>query len=465
MDRDDRHPLLSDAADRAARYLNGLDSRPVRALPDAVERLTAALDEPLPEQPCDPAEVLRLLDEVGSPATIASAGGRYFGFVTGGALPASLAANWLAGAWDQNSFSFTASPATALIEETALAWVKQALGLPEAAAGALVTGATMANFTSLAAARSRLLDDAGWDVEAQGLFGAPEITVLVGDEVHASLLKVLGMLGLGRERVVRVPVDEQGRMRADALPEIAGPTILCLQAGNVNSGAFDPAAAIIPRAKAAGAWVHVDGAFGLWAAAAPARAHLMAGYEQADSWATDAHKWLNVPYDGGVAIVRDDQALNRAMSISGAYIAPSGRRDAMAYTPESSRRARSVEVWAALKSLGRSGLAEMIERNCRQATRVAEGLVAAGLEIMNEVVLNQVVVALGDAERSAAVIAALQASGEAWCGGTTWRGRPAMRVSVSSWATTDQDIERALAAIIAADQSNQPERQAIEQGG
>jgi len=455
MDRpDDDTPrtrtLLRDAAERAARYLEDLDSRGVAPTPAAVEALKTALDGDLPAGPTADPEVLALLDQVGSPATVASAGRRYFGFVTGGSLPAALAANWLAGAWDQNGFSFISSPAAALFEETALTWVKQALHLPAGAGGALVTGATMANFTALAAARHAVLRAVDWDVEADGLFGAPAITVIVGDEVHASLVKVLALLGLGRERVVRVPVDDQGRMRAGAVPAIDGPTILCLQAGNVNSGAFDPAAELVPAARAAGAWVHVDGAFGYWAAATQSYAHLCAGYDGADSWALDAHKWLNVPYDSGLAIVRDPAALRGAMAISGAYLLGSERRDAIDYTPDSSRRARAIEVWAALKALGRRGLGELVERNCRQAQALAAGLAAAGIEVLNEVCLNQVVASFGDAGRTAAVIAAVQADGTCWCGGTTWRGQPAMRISVSSWATTDADIEASVAAIVRA---------------
>jgi len=385
-----------------------------------------------------------------SPATVARAGGRYSGFVTGGALPATLAAQYLAAAWDQNSFSFTSSPALACLEAAALTWVKQSLGLPAGAEGALVTGATLANFTCLAAARNRVLAQQGWDADRDGLFGAPPVTVVVGEEAHSTLFKVLSMLGLGRERVVRVPADGQGRLRADALPQIAGPVILCLQAGNVNSGAFDPAEAAIAWARETGAWVHVDGAFGLWALAAPELEHLAAGFRAADSWATDAHKWLNVPYDCGLALVRDPEALGRAMSLTAAYLPATTRREAFVFTPDSSRRARAVEVWAALKSLGRSGLAEKIARNCRQARRLAEGLKAGGVEILNDVALNQVVAAFGDDARTQRVIAAVQADGTCWCGGTNWQGRGAMRISVSSWATTDDDIERSLAAILEA---------------
>lgn len=450
MSSDDTRKLLADAAERGIRYLERLEERPVYPLPDDIVRLEEALKMPFPDSPADASEVLSFIDEFGSPATVASAGGRYFGFVTGGALPASVAANWLAGAWDQNSFGFVSSPAVALFEEAALGWLRDVLDLPANAEGALTTGATMANFTCLAAARHEVLSRAGWDVETRGLFGAPEITCLVGEEVHATVLKVLAMLGLGRERAVRVPVDDQGRMRADRLPEIAGPTILCLQAGNVNSGAFDPATAIVTSARTRGAWVHVDGAFGLWARASGNLAPLASGFEAADSWATDAHKWLNVPYDCGAAFVRSREAMRRAMSISGAYLLKNERRNAMDVTPDSSRRARAIEVWAALKSLGRSGIAELIERNCRQARWLADKLGSAGAEILNDVVLNQVVVAFGNDRETEAVIARIQRSGKCWFGGTTWKGRAAMRISISSWATTQTDLETSLDAILEA---------------
>jgi len=440
--------LLGNAAERAAGYLEGLPDRSAGPLPGSVARLMEVLEGPLPTGPSTPVEILAFLDDYGSPATVASAGGRYFGFVTGGALPATVAAQYLAAAWDQNAFSFVSSPAIASFETAALRWVKQALGLPMDAEGALCTGATMANFTCLAAARNQVLAAAGWDVDRDGLFGAPPITVVVGEEAHATLYKVLSMLGLGRERVLRVPADGEGRLRAEQLPDVEGPAILCLQAGNVNSGAFDPAGEAIAWAKQHRAWVHVDGAFGLWALASPEQEALAAGFRDADSWATDAHKWLNVPYDCGVALVRDAAALGRAMSISGAYLIASDQRDALNFTPDSSRRARAVEVWAALKSLGRSGLADLVSRHCRQARRLAEGLAGGGAEILNEVVLNQVVVAFGDDERSRRVIAAVQEDGTCWCGGTTWKGRAAMRISVSSWATTDDDVELSSAAIL-----------------
>ncbi len=445
--------LLDEAAHRASAYLGGLEQRPVYPPPDALAGL-AAFDEPLPTHAPEMGETLALLDRAGSPATVASAGRRYFGFVIGGSLPETLAANWLAGAWDQNAGLAIASPVATKLESVALRWLVDVLGLPADAGGSFVTGATMANFSGLAAARHALLARAGWDVEGQGLFGAPPITVVVGDEVHVSLLKALNFLGLGRDRVVRVPVDGQGRMRADAFPTLSGPTIVCLQAGNVNTGAFDPAEELIQRAHAAGAWVHVDGAFGLWAAAAPERARLAAGFGQADSWATDAHKWLNVPYDSGLAFCRAPADLRAALSHSkAAYLFEREDREPMEFTPELSRRARGIEVWAALRALGRAGLADLIERCCRHATRFAEGLAAAGHTVLNDVELNQVLVAFGDADRTQRVIDAVQRDGTCWVGGTTWQGKAAMRISVSSWATTTEDVERSIEAIASAARS------------
>jgi glutamate/tyrosine decarboxylase-like PLP-dependent enzyme len=337
----------------------------------------------------------------------------------------------------------------ARLEEVALAWMKDLFGLPSSTEGAFVTGATLANFTALAAARHAVLRRAGWNVEADGLFGAPPITVLVGDEAHPTLLKSLGLLGLGRSRLTRVPVDRAGRMRAEALPRLSGPTILCLQAGNLNTGAFDPCDTICPIARAAGAWVHVDGAFGLWARATPTFAPLAAGLELADSWATDAHKWLNVPYDSGVAFVREAGVLPAAMAITADYLPTEAtERNPADFTPELSRRARGVEVWAALRSLGRSGVAEMIERNCRQARRFATRLATAGFEIVNDVQLNQVLVAFGPPATTLRVIEAVQRDGTCWCGSTVWQGRTAMRISVCSWATTDADVELSADAII-----------------
>lgn len=441
--------LLNSAAERAARYLDDIQERRVRPSEEAIRGLSR-LAGPLPEEPSDAEAVLSLLDEFGSPATVGMAGPRFFGFVIGGALPAAIAANWLATAWDQNAGLFAATPISTVLEEISLAWLLDALALPAGCGGAFVTGGTMANFTALAAARHSVLKRVGWDVERDGLFGAPAVEVVVGGEAHPSVKKALGMLGMGRERVTSVPVDGQGRMLAERLPELRGPAIVCIQAGNVNTGAFDPASEIIAWAHAAGAWVHVDGAFGMWAAASPALAHLMEGFSEADSWATDPHKWLNVPYDSGVALVRDPEMLRGAMNLSAAYLPVGSHREPSQYTPELSRRARGVEIWAALKSLGRSGLAEMIEHDCRCATRFAEGLVAAGYEVLNEVVLNQVLVSFGSPEVTARVIEATQAEGTCWCGPTVWQGRSAMRISVCSWRTTEVDVDRSLAAIVRA---------------
>ena len=444
---DPRREVLAQAAARAADYLATLPDRPVAPPSSAVAAL-GQLCGALPEAPTDPLEVIGLLDTHASPATVASAGPRYFGFVTGGGLPAALGARVLAAAWDQNAAFEVMSPAAAELEATAATWVLRLLGLPSDSGVGFTTGATMASMTALAAARHSLLAKAGWNVEDEGLFGAPPVTVVVGDEVHVSVLKALSLLGFGRARLTRVPVDGQGRMRVDAFPSIKGLTIVCLQAGNVNTGAFDPLAALIERAHDAGAWVHVDGAFGLWALASPTLAHLARGAELADSLATDAHKWLNVPYDSGLAIVRKADDLRIAMAASAAYLAQGERRDSASFVPEFSRQARGVEVWAALRSLGRRGVAELVERCSRLAARFAEGARAAGLEVLNDVVLNQVLVSFGDARRTREVIEAIQRDGTCWCGGTVWQGRSAMRVSISSWATTEADVDRSVEAVV-----------------
>lgn len=440
--------LLVDASARAIRYLASLEARVVAPSADAIANLRA-FDEPLPDGPTEAADTLRLLDETGSPATMAMAGPRFFGFVIGGSLPVALAANWLASAWDQNSALYRATPATAILEQIALRWLLDILRLPPQCGGAFVTGATVANLCALAAARHALLKRAGWNVEADGLLGAPAIKVIIGAEAHPSVTKSLGILGLGRNRVITVPTDRQGRMRLDALPPMDGLTLICTQAGNVNTGAFDPVREICERAHPAGAWVHVDGAFGLWAAAAPSQVGLTAGIALADSWATDAHKWLNVPYDSGLAFVRDASSLRAAMAVTAEYLPTESEfRNPADFVPELSRRARGVDVWAALRALGRRGVAELIERNCAQARRFAEQLAAAGFEIINDVVLNQVLVAFGDAGRTKAVIEGVQRDGSCWAGVTVWQGRTAMRISVCSWATSDRDVDRSVAAII-----------------
>jgi glutamate/tyrosine decarboxylase-like PLP-dependent enzyme len=442
---------LRRAAELAEEHLAGIAERGVGAS-TTYEDTVAALDEPLPERGQDPVAVIEHLAAAVVPATVASPGPRYFGFVTGGALPAALAADWLVSAWDQNSFSRISSPAAAAVEAVTERWILEALGLPLDAGVGFTTGATTANFTGLAAARHAVLERAGWDVEANGLFGAPEIRVLVGEQVHASLLSALRYVGLGADRAIRVPVDDQGAMRADALEldsHPPGPTIVCAQAGEVNTGACDPLGEIAAIAREHGAWLHVDGAFGLWAAASPSLRHLVRGAELADSWAVDAHKWLNVPYDGALSIVADRAAVRAAMSMRASYLPDEGGREPIDYVPEASRRSRAVPVYAALRQLGRTGIAELVDRCCALARRLAAAMDELdGAQVLNDVVLNQVLVRFGDSdETTRAVIDGVQRSGEAWLGGTVWRERAAARVSVSNWSTTEEDIDRLAAAL------------------
>jgi len=390
-----------------------------------------------------------LLDRYGSPSTVASNGGRYFGFVIGSALPAALAANWLSSAWNQNGAMEVMSPVATSLEATAVGWIKELLGLPPGADGAFVSGATMANFSGMAAARHAILARTGWDFEKKGMVGAPRVTVLTGDEVHASALKAMMMLGFGVEHLVHLPVDDQGRIIPRSLPSIDGPAIVCVQAGNVNSGSFDPFKPIIEWAHNAKAWVHVDGAFGLWAAASPRYRYLTEGFEGADSWSTDCHKWLNVPYDSGLVLVRDPAQLGGAMANPDApYIGREHPRERFDYTPEMSRRARGVDAWAALMSLGKSGMADLVERCCRHAVRFAKLLSDGGCEILNDVVLNQVLVSFGSDDVTHRVVASVQSDGTCWCGRTKWHGRAAMRISVSSGKTSDEDVERSAKAIL-----------------
>jgi len=439
--------VLRGAAERAYEYVRTVENRHVAPKAEALAALKH-FREPFPENPSDPADVVSMLDNFGAPATVATTGGRYFGFVIGGTLPASQAASWLANAWDQNTALRVMSPVAAELEEVVLQWVCEALGLPSDCEGGLVTCATTANFTALATARHALLARLGWNVADDGMFGAPPIQVVVGQEVHASVLKALNLAGFGSKRVTVVEVDSQGRMRADKLPHLDKSTIVCIQAGNVNTGSFDPAREVCCRAREQNAWVHVDGAFGLWAAASPKYKHLLAGFELADSWAMDAHKWPNINYDSGIVLVRDGAAMRSAMTIGAAYLQPGTRREGMHHAPEASRRARSIELWAGLKSLGRIGLASLIERTCAHAQHFAAGLREAGFEILNDVVINQVLVSFGTPEKTLEVIRRIQEEGTCWCGGTVWQGRTAMRISVSSWATTSTDVERSLAAIV-----------------
>jgi glutamate/tyrosine decarboxylase-like PLP-dependent enzyme len=442
-----RH-LLEDAAKRGIDYREQSVSLSVAPSPEAVENVQRFI-EPLPNDGTADLDVLAQLDEIGTPAAVGMTGPRFFGFVIGGSLPVTLASNWLAAAWDQNDVMYEVTPATATLEQVAMEWMIDLFGLPADTGAAFVTGATIANFSALAAARNRVYAGVGWNVEADGLIGAPPISILVGEEVHPTVIKGIGLLGFGRNRVQRLAVDGQGCIDATRLPRIEGPTIVCTQAGNLNTGGFDPVGDICDAVKARGAWVHVDGAFGLWAAASPDLAHLCNGLQAADSWATDAHKWLNVPYDCGIAFVRDAPALKAAMSITADYLITETRnRNPSDYTPELSRRARGVDVWTALKSLGRSGLAEMLNRCCSNARRFADGLAKAGFEILNDVNLNQVLVSFGDDSRTRRIIEAIQADGTCWCGVTIWQGHTAMRISVSNWSTTFDDVDVSLEAIV-----------------
>jgi glutamate/tyrosine decarboxylase-like PLP-dependent enzyme len=461
---DDRAPLLRRTAEIAADFLDRLPARLV--WPDVdLARLRAALGGALPHGPEDPAAVIEALARNSESGIVGSAGPRYFGFVIGGGVPAALAADWLTSTWDQNGFVYATSPAAAVVEEVAGAWLVDLFGLPAGSSIGFVTGVTMANFTGLAAGRHAVLDRVGWNVEEDGYVGAPPIAVVIGEEGHATILASLQMLGLGRARVHRVAADGQGRMRPDALrntlSRIDGPMLVCAQAGNVNTGAFDPIGEIAAAVREqANAWLHVDGAFGLWAATVPELRDRVAGLDEADSWATDAHKWLNVPYDSGIVIVRHPAAHHAAMTFGAAYYVQTegGERDGFNWVPESSRRARGFAIYAALKSLGRSGLADLIGGCCRLARRMADGLRGAeGVTILNDVVLNQVLVRFvppgggDDAAMDAftrAVIAAVQADGTCWLGGTTWHGMAAMRISVSNWSTTEADVDLSVEAIL-----------------
>ena len=433
----------------ACDYMHAVHDQPVFPSEAALAGL-AGFDEPLPEEPCDPAAMLRQLQDLGSPATAATTGGRYFGFVTGGVLPPVVGAKWLADAWDQNAALYVMSPVASKLEAVCQAWLLDLLGLPSGCVAGFVGGTSTATVVGLAAARHELLRRQGWDVNAKGLFSAPPIRVVLGAEAHGTVFKALALLGLGRERVELVPVDGQGRMIPGAMPVLDERTLVFAQAGNVNTGSFDPFDEICDRASAARAWVHVDGAFGLWAAASPRLRHLVKGMERADSWSVDAHKTLNAPYDCGIVLCRHPEATVAAMQNTGAYIVYSEKRDGMLYTPEMSRRSRGIELWATLKTLGRSGTIALVEGLCDRAAQASVQLQSAGFRILNEVVFNQVLVACETKDETLATLQHLQDSGECWCGGTTWQGQAAIRLSVCSWATTVQDIERTVAAFVKA---------------
>lgn len=448
----DEGALLRRTAELATAYLDTLASRPIR--PDADYRtMLEALDEPLPDQGSDPLQVIEELARAAEPGLAAMGSGRYFGFVIGGALPASLAADWLVSAWDQNAGLAEPTPAVSALETIAGRWVLEILGLPRHASFAFVTGCQMAHVTALAAARQGAYERIGYDLGARGLAGAPPLRIVVGAKRHVTLTRALRLLGLGADQERVVPVDGYGRMRTALLPAaLAGgePTIVCAQAGEVNTGSFDDLAAIVEIARGHDAWVHVDGAFGLWAGASPKLRHLVAGHAGADSWATDAHKWLNVPYDCGIAVCAHPEAHAAAMEYAAPYLEISdlqAARDPMGYSPEFSRRARSLPVWAALRSLGRDGVAVLVERGCAQARQLADGLAELpGCEILNEVELNQVLLRFEDDARTTAVVQAVQREGEAWMSPTTWEERGAIRISVSCWRTDDDDVRRTLAA-------------------
>ena len=445
--------LLELTARLAGDWLASLPARPV--LPDVdTAELRRALGGPLPERGTRAAEVATSLAEAAEPGLTAMPSGRWFGFVIGGSLPAALAADWLTSAWDQNAGLSAATPAAAMVEEVAADWLREVLGLQQAASFAFVTGCQMAHATCLAAARHHVLAERGWDVERDGLSGAPRVRVVASAQRHSSLDRALRLLGIGTAAIEEVPCDAQGRMLMDAFAAAVaaadGPTIACVQAGEINTGAFDDLEAAADTAERHGIWLHVDGAFGLWAAAAPSRRHLLRGYQRADSWATDAHKWLNVPYDSGIALCRHPESHSAAMAIRASYLVQAdegGLRDPIDWTPEFSRRARGFAVYAALRHLGRSGVAELVERSCAQARRFGDELVRIPrCEVLNDVVLNQVLLRFDSDEATEAALEGVQRSGAGWMSGTTWQGRRAIRISVSNWATTDEDVERTIAA-------------------
>jgi glutamate/tyrosine decarboxylase-like PLP-dependent enzyme len=437
---------LDAAAAAALAYVRSVDDR--RVFPDeAALAALDAFDEPMPQQGRGVAETLSLLDRIGGPATVASTGPSYFGFVTGGTHPAALGAAWLADAWDQNAALPVMSPVATRVGEVVRGWLVDVLGLPAGAGVAFVTGATVANASCLAAARDALLAEQGWDAPNDGLLGAPPVQVVVGERVHSTVSKSLSLVGLGRTRVHVVPADDQGRMRAELLPDVPGPVLVCAQAGEVNTGAFDPFDQVADWVAERGGWLHVDGAFGLWAAADPGRAELVRGLQRADSWATDGHKWLNVTYDSGIAFVRRPDDLRRTFAAAAAYLPPSDVFEAMHHTPQSSQHARQLEVWAVLRALGRDGVARLVADTCDVARAMAERLREAGFDVLNDVVLNQVLVRYVDGPTTERLMAALQADGRVWCGSTQWGGQTAMRISVSSWKTDRAAGERAAEVI------------------
>ena len=446
-------------------YMEHVIDRNVFPKDKAIEDLSV-FDESLPTSRGDPDEILQLLHEYGSPATVAQTGGRYFGFVNGGAVPVALAAKWLADIWDQNAALYVISPIISQLETVCEKWMVDLLGLPEGTAAGFVSGTSVATLCGLAAGRNERLSRMGWDVNADGLFGAPNLRVIIGEQAHATVFKALSLLGLGRSRVELVPVDDQGRMRLDELPELDSSCLVITQAGNVNSGAFDPLNEICDRAQMANAWVHIDGAFGLWAAASRTKQYLTLGMEKADSWSVDGHKTLNTPYDCGVILCKHREAFVSAMQMNASYIILSDKRDGMHYAPDLSRRARAVEIWATLKFFGKEGVEELIDRLCDHADGFANQLQSQGFRILNDVVFNQVLVACDTSELTKATLENIQKSGECWCGSATWKGEPVIRLSVCSWATTEADIERSVATFVKArDMANMQTVRLADKGG
>ncbi len=452
----DERELLRRTAEIAGDFLDSLDGRPVFPR-DSMEDVADALGGPFPESPSDPLEVVELMAREIDRGVVASAGSRYFGYVTGSALPATIAADWLTTIWDQCAGLGALGPSASVVEEIAGDWLKDLFGLPADASFAITTGCQMAHVTALAAARHHVLAGRGWDVREDGLAGSPPITVAVGAYRHVTVDRALRLLGIGSSQLVVVPADSHGRMQPDglrtALAEIDGPAIVCAQAGEVNTGSYDPFVEIVEIVRASDAWLHVDGAFGLWVAASPERRHLVEGVTAADSWATDGHKWLNVPYDCGLMFCTNPAAHNASMTMKASYFEGQGKwvRDAVDWTPESSRRGRAFTVYAALRSLGRDGVADLVDRCCTLATRFAADIERLpGCELLNDVVINQVLFRFEDDESTLAILDAVQRSGEAWMGGTAWDGRAAIRVSVSSWRTTEADIDRTVGAFEAA---------------
>ena len=450
--------VLGLTADYAARFLGSLDERPVRASA-SVHELRAALGGPLPTHGSTDGEVIANLIAAAEPGVTAIPSGRYFGFVIGSALPAALAADWLTSTWDQNAGLYVIGPSAAVVEEVALQWLRELLGLPAGVSAGFVTGCQMAHVTALAAARHHVLEQAGWDLLNDGLQASPRIRVLVGEQRHVTIDRALRYLGFGARQIEALAADEQGRLRPDALraalADASGPTIVCAQAGDVNSGCFDPLDEIADAVAGSGAWLHLDGAFGLWASASPRLRHLTAGAERADSWTIDGHKWLNVPYDSGIAFCAHPEAHRAAMSVQASYLEqtdPDQARDPIDWTPEFSRRARGFPIYAAIRALGSEGIAELVQRCSRHAAHFAERLGAEpGVEILNDVVLNQVLVRFGDDDAlTQATVKGVQEDGTCWLSGTVWRGQAAMRISVCNWRTTDDDVERSAAAILAA---------------